>query len=287
MVVDSSKVAKIREYFPFSVLRFNGYLSCIGPRAATFKKKQPMYPLEDHQKQFFEEEGYLVVEDLLSPDEVTYYSDLYTSFLENKIDASRYRSDLSGSKGSTEKITQIMVPGKLVPELLQKALHQRSLYIAQQLLGGDMALDFDMLIDKAPFTDTMTPWHQDAAYWIDLPDKRAASCWVAIDPAFKENGCMWYTPKSHLLPLLPHEQIGNKGALQCEGSEDNSVCVELRPGSCVFHQGGTLHYSRGNSTARHRRALITNFRPAAMIALERQKGVDHTGEREIKSSTNA
>lgn len=177
-----------------------------------------------------------------------------------------------------------MVPSKLVPELLLKPVHKRSSQITKELMGEDIELDFDMLINKAPFTDTPTPWHQDAAYWIDMPDKRAASCWVAIDPAYKENGCMWYTPKSHLKPILPHTQTGNKGALQCEGREENSVSIELASGSCVFHQGGTLHYSRGNSTSNNRRALITNFRPKAMIALEREQGIDHTGEREVRKN---
>ena len=239
--------------------------------------------LSDEQRQFFEEEGYLVIENLLTAYEVVYYSDLYDSFLDNSIDASRYRSDLSGSGGSSEKITQIMVPSKVVPELLEKPIHKKSLQIAKTLMGTDIELDFDMLINKAPLTHTITPWHQDAAYWIDMPDKRAVSCWVAIDPAYKQNGCMWYTPKSHLSPILHHEQTGNKGALKCEGSEENSVFIELKPGSCVFHQGGTLHYSRGNSTTYNRRAFITNFRPKAMIALERKQGVDHTGERELKS----
>ena len=31
---------------------------------------------------------------------------------------------------------------------------------------------------KAPHTDTITPWHQDQSYWLDMPDKRAVSCWV-------------------------------------------------------------------------------------------------------------
>lgn len=234
------------------------------------------------QKSFFDENGYLVINNLLSPKEVAYYSTLYNSFLDNSIDASIYRSDLSGEVTEKEKITQIMVPSKLVPELLHKPLHLKSLQIAKELMGNDIELDFDMLINKAPNTNTQTPWHQDAAYWIHMPDKRAASCWVAIDHAFKENGCMWYTPKSHLIPILPHAQTGNKGALKCEGSEENSVFVELQPGSCVFHQGGTLHYSRGNSTNHHRRALITNFRPKAMIELERMQGVDHTGERKLK-----
>lgn len=244
-----------------------------------------MQELTEKQKKFFAEEGFLVIENLLSEQEVRYYSKLYNSFLDNSIDATKYRSDLSGGMGKKEKITQIMVPSKLVPDLLKKPLHQKTLEIAKKLMGEDIELDFDMLINKAPYTDTVTPWHQDEAYWITMPDKRAASCWMAIDPAYKENGCMWYTPKSHLRPILPHRQVGNKGALECEGTEKDSVCVPLEPGSCVFHQGGTLHYSRGNSTADHRRALITNFRPKSMIKLERQMGVDHTGERELRSKT--
>ena len=234
------------------------------------------------QKHFFENEGYLIVKNLLNKEEVSYYSNLYNSFLNNTIDASRYRSDLSGSKGaSKEKITQIMVPSKLMPELLEKPIHMKVGRIAKQLLGDDIELDFDMLINKAPNTNTITPWHQDAAYWIDMPDKRAMSCWMAIDKSSLNNGCMWYTPKSHLNPTLKHIQTGNKGALKCDGSEENSVFVELEPGSCVFHHGNTLHYSRGNSTNSHRRAFITNFRPKAMIELERSQGYDHTGERKV------
>ena len=157
--------------------------------------------ISEKQRGFFEAEGYLVVENLISKQEVQYYNDLYNSFLDNSIDASRYRSDLSGSDEKKENITQIMVPSKLVPELLQKPIHQKSLQIAKELMGEDIELDFDMLINKAPHTNTPTPWHQDDAYWINMPDKRAASCWVAIDHAYKENGCMWYTPKSHLSPM--------------------------------------------------------------------------------------
>ena len=36
-----------------------------------------------------------------------------------------------------------------------------------------------------------------------------------------------------------------------------------------------LHYSRGNSTNRPRRAYVTNFRPKAMIDYERRNKYDH------------
>jgi phytanoyl-CoA hydroxylase len=230
----------------------------------------------------FTTEGYLVIENLICKDEVTYYDQVYQSFLNNTIDASKYRSDLSGNEdASKEMITQIMVPSKLFPELLQNPIHSKTLQISKALLGNDLELDFDMLINKAPYTNTITPWHQDTAYWIDMPDKRALSCWVAIDEATKNNGCMWYTPKSHLNSTLKHEQTRNKGALKCDGKEDDSVYIELNPGSCVIHHGNTLHYSRGNSTNSNRRALIANFRPKNMIAFERSKGYDHIGERKL------
>lgn len=238
--------------------------------------------LTDSDRDLFNTDGYLVVRHLLSPQEVAHYQEIYDAFLTNAIDTSRYRSDLSGGDGPVEKITQIMVPSKIRPSLLEDLLHQRLDQLAKELLGSDMALDFDMLINKAPHTNTPTPWHQDAAYWIDMPDKRAVSCWVALDPAIKDNGCMWYVSGSHLKPLRNHHQIGNKGALQCEGHESEGQFVELSPGSVVLHHGHTLHYSRGNSTDRSRRAFILNFRPQAMIAMERAQGVDHTGERQIR-----
>ena len=167
--------------------------------------------ISKQQIDFFKAEGYLVVGNLISKTETAYYESVYTLFLDNTIDASKYRSDLSGNEDSSmEKITQIMVPSKVLPELLEKPIHLRTLQIAKALLGDNLELDFDMLINKAPNTNTKTPWHQDAAYWIDMPDKRALSCWVAIDQSYKENGCMWYTPKSHLKKTLHHEQTEKK-----------------------------------------------------------------------------
>jgi ectoine hydroxylase-related dioxygenase (phytanoyl-CoA dioxygenase family) len=190
------------------------------------------------------------------------------------------RSDLGGhvpqKKKGTENVTQIMWPSDFVPGLVEQALHQRALAVARQLLGNDMAFDFDMLIDKAPLTDTPTPWHQDAAYWIDMPDRRAVSGWIALDEATVDNGCMWFVPGSHRKDLRTHQPAGKGGgALQCQATEIEGVPIPLKPGSATFHHGATLHYSRGNTTTTHRRAYIVNFRPEAMVQYERQQGFDH------------
>lgn len=238
--------------------------------------------LNKEQMLFFKEHGYLGIESLLSQKEVSYFRQVYDDFLSGKIDTGHHRSDLSGLGQGRELITQIMRPSVLLPALKQSSLHKKTIELGRQLLGQDIEVDFDMLINKAPYTDTPTPWHQDEAYWIEMPDKRAVSCWIALDEASKENGCMWFVPRSHQAPLRHHVQTGKGGALQCEADESEAIAVELQPGGCTLHHGRTIHYSRGNSTDRQRRAFIINMRPKAMIELERAQGFDHLGQREVR-----
>jgi phytanoyl-CoA hydroxylase len=235
------------------------------------------------QMEFFEAEGYLKVDQLIQEEELDWYLDIYNRFISGDIDAGDQRSDLSGSGEERELITQIMRPSLLHPELAQSPLYIRVLEIARSLMGPDMDIDFDMLINKAPHTNKETPWHQDAAYWIDMQDKRAVSCWVALDEAKLENGCMWYVSESHKKNLRTHLQVGDGGALKCGAQESEGTAVPLKPGEAALHQGETLHYSRGNSTDGNRRAIIINCRPAAMIQYERDQGFDHLGGRTIRN----
>jgi len=62
--------------------------------------------------------------------------------------------------------------------------------------------------------------HQDEGYWLDMPDKRAVSVWVALDDATKENGCMCFIPGSHKTGLLTHRPAkGGHHVLCCDGNE--------------------------------------------------------------------
>lgn len=235
--------------------------------------------MDDLFSQEFQKDGFVTFHNILNGSQIEYFRNIYEDFLSGKISTDGHRSDLSGSQEKKELIVQIMRPSILHPPLRDSVLHQKTRKLAQELLGSDMELDFDMMIDKSPFTNKETPFHQDESYWIDMDDKRAVSCWVALDDVSKENGCMWYVPKSHKYEMRPHVQTGNGGALKCEATEHEAKAVEMKAGSCTFHHGRTIHYARGNSTAKRRRAFILNFRPKAMIAFEREQGFDHLGKR--------
>ncbi len=106
---------------------------------------------------------------------------------------------------------------------------------------------------------------------------------MPLDKATLDNGCMWYVPGTHKLAMRTHESTAKNGALVCEGNEAEAAYVELDPGSVVLHHGGTLHYSRGNTSNSQRRAMIVNLRPQAMINYERERGFDHTGENKVRN----
>ena len=236
----------------------------------------------------FDRDGYIKIDPFLFFEEVELLRSIYDALLMDRAKTGHLRSDLAGTDHGSEKkierITQIMRPSNVESRLQENIAYRKALQWAKDLLGTDMELDFDMMINKAPHTDTPTPWHQDAAYWIHMPDKRSASCWIALDEVFVENGCMWFIPKKAGEPILPHKNLPNGGALYCDTDTKNAKSIPLNPGGCTFHDGQTLHFSQGNTTETQRRALILNFRPQKMIELERAQGVDHTGERKTRNN---
>lgn len=234
--------------------------------------------------EFFQTEGYLQVDNVLSPEELVELRNIYDRFLNGELDVTKHRYDLGAgqdtkARADVENITQIMWPSDIYTPLREAKFRFKLLELVKHLYNDDhWDFDFDMLIAKYPATNVPTPAHQDQAYWIELPDKRAVSCWIALDESTLDNGCMWYGPKTHVGPLRAHRRSGGNAnaALECDATEDEMVPMPLQPGSAGLHAGRTLHYSRGNSTPdKMRRAYILNFRPTAMIEYERAHGFDH------------
>lgn len=240
----------------------------------------------------FSDDGFTALGEVISPSDLAVYRDIYDRLLSGDIESGDKRSDLGShvprKEGVRENITQIMWPSALYPPLCDLPLHHRALTMARELIGADAELDFDMMIHKAPHTDVATPWHQDAAYWVDMPDRRAVSIWVALDDADLDNGCMWYVQGSHQKPLRPHRPTSDGKNIECDCSEDEpgATPVPVRAGEAVAHSGTTLHYSRGNTTGGTRRAYILNYRPAAMIQLERERGADHGLNENVRQVRN-
>ena len=237
---------------------------------------------------YLDENGFLVLEEILTNSELEIYRQFYMDVLEGKLKQSvqDHRHDLGShveqSRKGVENITQVMWPSLFLNDHMamgidDSPLHIKTSKIAKRLLGEDMEFDFDMLITKEANTKTETPWHSDESYWLDMTDKRALSFWFPMRDVGVEDGCMWFVPGSHKLPLRKHRPVkeGNHVLMTDECSNDEGVPQPLKAGGCTVHTGRTLHYTSGNITNVARRVYIVNYRPKKMIEFERENNYDH------------
>ena len=90
------------------------------------------------------------------------------------------------------------------------------------------------------------------------------SCWIGLDDATKENGCLHYVPESHRWSLLPITGLANDmnaiaSVLTTEQKERfTPVAIELRQGQASFHHPLMVHGSHENHSDRPRRAAVIN-----------------------------
>jgi ectoine hydroxylase-related dioxygenase (phytanoyl-CoA dioxygenase family) len=103
------------------------------------------------------------------------------------------------------------------------------------------------------------PWHQDYAYWASLKPEQV-TCWMALDEATPENGCMQLIPGSHKWGLVKHI----REELQVDPKNLPMEMVKIapmKPGSILCFHVLTFHYSGPNTSDKSRRALIVDYDP--------------------------
>jgi len=135
-----------------------------------------------------------------------------------------------------------------------------------QLLGSAVRFFHDQLFCKPPQQGGVVSWHQDFSYWTWTQPMAHLTCWIALDDATRENGCLHYIPESHRWGLLP--VTGLSGGMDSvreilDASQqyafDRQVPVELRAGEAVFHHPLTMHGSYQNSSPSPRRGAVVNL----------------------------
>lgn len=135
---------------------------------------------------------------------------------------------------------------------------------ASQLLGGPVRFWHDQLFCKPAQHGGVVAWHQDYSYWDRTKPMNHLTCWIGLDEATEENGCLQYVPGSHTWPLLPITGLaGDMDAIQSVLTEEQRaafepVAVPLPRGHAAFHHPLLVHGSYANHSNRPRRAVVIN-----------------------------
>ncbi len=219
------------------------------------------YPVSDDKVSFFEENGYVRFDNVLSSDEVEAMRAALEVGMEAKKDSAR---DLAGGG---DKIVQMVNLWEVNDVCKAYSTSPRLAGMAKRLTGSDSAhLFHDQALVKKPGPSAASPWHQDQPYW---PSKEPGmiSCWMALDDVTIDRGCMQFIPGTHKWGEFdPISFAGDGPALRDLLSEEqeakwNPVPVELKAGDCTWHHGLTFHFARPNTTEHTRRAFVTIYIP--------------------------
>jgi hypothetical protein len=137
--------------------------------------------------------------------------------------------------------------------------------VAAQLLDGPVRFWHDQLFVKPANDGGIVAWHQDYSYWTRTKPMAHLTCWIALDDANEENGCVHYVPGSHRWDLLPRNDLVNdmNAVLDLLNDEQKRnfkpVANSLKAGEASFHHPLMLHGSYENRSNRPRRAAVLNF----------------------------
>lgn len=220
-------------------------------------------PLTEAERHHFGRQGFLALERFTPAAELARLRAVYDRlFAPGAPVPARDRLELAGGADTPPQLPQVLSPDQHAPGLRHTAAHRSALRIARRLLGTDARLTGTHAIRKPARDGAETPWHQDEAYWDPASEHRAISVWVPLQAVTPDNGCMWFRPGSHRLPVLPHRLIHPDAhglAVADEDASARAVACPLPLGGATVHAGRTLHYAGPNRTDEPRRALILSF----------------------------
>jgi ectoine hydroxylase len=207
----------------------------------------------------FSNDGYIIKKNLFSENEINKLKKFIESSSDKKNDARETRS-------STGKLS-ITLWDHPSDDLFGKfSTNERIVKPMEEYLGDEVYHYHSKIIWKKP-GDGGFDWHQDYGYWYHnaclYPDM--GSCFIMLDRATKENGCLKVLKGSHKVGRIGHgvsdtpEQTADMERITELEKRHESVYITAEPGDVLFFHANLLHSSDENKSSESRRTLIVCF----------------------------
>jgi ectoine hydroxylase-related dioxygenase (phytanoyl-CoA dioxygenase family) len=236
--------------------------------------------LTETYKAFFKENGYVVVPDIIAPQQLNELRAMTDKVLDGSI-----RPDLAEPDSGVTRDdfaipwepaieNDLAIPRRDKVRVAFHLCHTHTFFrdhatrleivgIARALVGSQVRLYTDQLFVKPAHHGSEVPYHQDHAYWTALKPYNMLSCWLALDDATIENGCVHMLPGTHQR-LIEHREFKGPqslGLLPEDVDAARETPVEIKAGSAMFHHSLTVHRSFPNRNDIGRRGLVTIYTP--------------------------
>jgi ectoine hydroxylase-related dioxygenase (phytanoyl-CoA dioxygenase family) len=229
------------------------------------------FELRDEQVRFYNDNGYLAPLRLLDEEQLAEMRHRLETMIRD--DYSRAEELVSPPRVKAgEKPRMIYFQGAWrVDDLFRDLVFSPRLTTALcQLLGTESVRFFhDQIFYKPARHGGIVAWHQDYSYWTRTTPAGHVTCFMCLDDATLENGCLHVIPGSHKWKELPKVDLIGGGAETMESIKSvltpqqleqfKPTPILLKAGECSFHHCLTLHGSYPNQSDRPRRSIVLNY----------------------------
>ncbi len=231
------------------------------------------HKVTEEQIAFYQENGFVVIHDFLNAEEL----ELWRQYVGEAV-GSRGKLKLAESRVDAASADKWIEDDNYYARVFTQRINlwndhegMRRLMIDDRL--GKMAADLaqvegiriwhDQALIKPPWGNP-TGWHLDNPYW-SFYSRDAISLWVALDDVTANNGCLYFIPGAHKTATWENVSIGqNIGDLfdaYPEWGKREAAAIEMKAGSCSFHNGLCAHGAGANMTPYYRRAMTCAYMP--------------------------
>ena len=150
------------------------------------------------QKQLWLDQGYLVGDKLLEDAELDALGEAFLTTIDRLRRENRLENVKSDDAADDAKQVFQIRTAHLAHPLFEGLIRDTRLLDAiESLIGPNIRLVHFQGLYKPPHTGGNVDWHQDDYYFGVNKKDAVASCWLALDDATVDNGCMWVVPGAH------------------------------------------------------------------------------------------
>ena len=227
-------------------------------------------PMAAEQLAAYRQDGFIVVEDVLSPQEVDDLRGRLRDYthggrpwgnLRMQIEPRIQRGEMTTSQpgDGIRKIELLVEEDDLFRRL---GLHENMVRVIEQILGPDLKMFRNAVLLKPPEVGSQKGWHQDSPYW-PIEPMELCSCWFPLDDATVENGCMQALRGWHTRGALPHVSETDDYVIAPDHYDPSrAVALPMRAGSGLFFHSLLPHYTGPNLSNQWRRAAVLSYMSA-------------------------
>ena len=220
--------------------------------------------LTEEQLSDYDRDGYIVVRNLFSKDEIDSLGHAARS--DNEMDKSSTQRD--DGEGNAVRLALWNHPGDGIYGMFARC--RKMVDRVEEILREEVYHYHSKMILKDAKVGGAWAWHQDYGYWYQngVLTPNLCSVMIAVDQATVENGCMQVIKGSHTMGRVNHVLSGDQAGADMERVKEAKKRFELihatmNPGDALFFHSNTLHASDANDSDHPRWAMICCYNAAS------------------------